>query len=291
MGRWRLLHSFTLFCLWSRWQNKQKYASFWKCFYLSIFCYTCVLSLAIYFATDLKAQKASSDSLEFKVMILQFFDFTLFFRCIKLGNHSPSFCHTTWHWEHHSCNSRHHCAYHTSDHSTTLGPRKDLQFRWGAHLSCLFLWAGKSSIPRYACERPTKPSSQRNKQKPCALTQKTCMTVPKMAQLFSFKYVKIQMGVWKVSCEMLSSFCQIPHTYTWPHRTISLCHMWWHHFFSLVACSKKGHYSVGPNGHEYIRCDGIASYNDAKNLCESNGAHLVTILDDQERIFVERLQV
>ena len=85
-----------------------------------------------------------------------------------------------------------------------------------------------------------------------------------------------------------------PANQIWPDRTIKIHHMWSYLFITFLlflACSKKGHYSVGPNGHEYIRCDGTANYNDAKDLCESNGAHLVTILDDEESMFVQRLQV
>ncbi len=58
---------------------------------------------------------------------------------------------------------------------------------------------------------------------------------------------------------------------------------------SFSECSATAYPAVGPNGHEYMRCDTKRNYEDAKALCLQDGGHLVTISDQPEQDFVQAL--
>ena len=60
--------------------------------------------------------------------------------------------------------------------------------------------------------------------------------------------------------------------------------------FSPV-CSSSAEYSVGPNGHKYLRCDSKKGHADAKAACNGEGGYLVTISDQEEQDFVSSLPV
>ncbi len=65
--------------------------------------------------------------------------------------------------------------------------------------------------------------------------------------------------------------------------------LWAACFYILTACSTRAGYTVGPNGHQYLRCDRKQNQAAAKGVCQQDGAHLVTISNQAEQDFVRNL--
>ncbi len=84
-----------------------------------------------------------------------------------------------------------------------------------------------------------------------------------------------------VKVVLLASFAHFNWTINRQFLTLFVC---------MADCSATAQYSVGPNGHQYMRCDSKKKYEDAKALCAIDGAHLVTIASQQEQDFVKDLQ-